>query len=173
MWNRTISYQGLRLLFFVSIVAGHCGQTICGGGGELCSFFFIISGFLYKYNPNYWQYLKNKILKIFPIYYICMILLLLGKTYTGHLHIGWDIIPHLLLIQSWLPQFVDSGVYYIGPAWFISSLFFCYLLSPFCYKFVMSRNKPVIILLLGVLIVSNHMALGGGFHILFSDRTII
>ena len=162
MWNRTKSYQGLRLLFFVSIVAGHCGHTICGGGGELCSFFFIISGFLYKYNNDYWKYVKRKIINIFPIYYVCLFILLLGKIYTGHLHLGVDIIPHLLLVQSWLPAFKETSHFYLGPAWFISSLLFCYLVSPLCYKLIKQNNKYVAIIMLTVLIIGVHTLDWGG-----------
>lgn len=140
MWQRTKAFQGLRLLFFVSIVAGHCGQTICGGGGELCSFFFIISGFLYTEKSSWKSYVKKKSIAIFPIYYFCLFLFVFGRMYRGHGHIDWDIIPHLLLVQSWIPQFIiQTGKYYLGPAWFLSSLYFCYLLSPWCYRFVTNK----------------------------------
>lgn len=142
MNERTISYQGLRLLFFVSIVAGHCGHTICGGGGELCSFFFIISGFLYKYRAKYWDYMMKKVLGIFPIYYICLAVTILGHAYKGHLHLGLDIFPHLFLLQSWIPSVDGSpSSFYVGPAWFISSLLFCYAISPICYNTIRYIGK--------------------------------
>lgn len=137
-------------------------------GGELCSFFFIISGFLYKYSPNYWGYIKRKVLNIFPIYYICLIILLLGRTYTGHLHLGLDILPHLFLIQSWLPEFYDSLHFYLGPAWFISSLFFCYLISPLCYKLIERNNKYVSIAILISLIITVHTIGWEGNNVYFT-----
>lgn len=155
MWHRTKAFQGLRLLFFISIVALHCGNPICGNGGQLCSFFFLISGFLYTPKPSYKSYVKKKILTIFPIYYFCLFLFIFGRMYRGHGHIGWDIIPYLFLVQSWIPQFTYSSHYYLGPAWFLSSLIFCYLLSPLCHKFV-SNNKCLTILGIPLLIIIIH-----------------
>lgn len=147
MWQRTKSFQGLRLLFFISIVAGHCGQTICGGGGELCSFFFIISGFLFSDKYSWREYVCRKARNIFPIYFICLLMLVLGRYYQGHGHLSWDIVPHLLLIQSWIPQINSCPSYYLGPAWFLSSLWFCYLLSHVLYKFFNKQSLYVLCLI--------------------------
>lgn len=162
MWQRTKAFQGLRLLFFVSIVAGHCGQTICGGGGELCSFFFVISGFLFTKKESWTLYIKKKVLTIFPIYYFCLLLHVVGRIYKGHGHIGWDIMPHLFLLQSWIPEVNHTPHYYLGPAWFLSSLLFCYLLSPLFYQLV-SKHRYLFLTILPILIIYTHTTDWGGY----------
>lgn len=130
--SRTSCFYGLRLIAILGIVVLHTGNEILGGGAALCSFFFIVSGFLYVNNDfsfkNYIKYLKKKVFKIFPIYWFCLILYLLFQFLRGHFYIDYDIIPHIFLVQAWFPWGKEMA--YLGMAWFLSSLLFCYLFSP-------------------------------------------
>ena len=65
------SLQGLRLLGIITIVAGHAGLSLWGGG-DWCAFFFILSGFLYKTEVKSWGdytgYVWRKAKSIYPVY---------------------------------------------------------------------------------------------------------
>lgn len=150
--ERTIAFQGLRFLFIADIVFGHAAHTFLGGGGAECSFFFVVSGFLFtlKPIPNK-EYLWRKAKHIYPPYWICMALLLLGFVVKGtwdKLDFGWDFVPHLLLVQSWIPVTDDWFFKYLGPSWFLSSLLFCYIIAPLLYKFVNRQNKYILLQIL-------------------------
>lgn len=151
------SFQGLRLLALAGIVLGHLGKVWIGGGVELCTFFFILSGFLFKQNnvSDYWGYVKRKITQIFPVYWLCLALYLFLALLRGNVEqsrIGWDFLPHLLLIQSWIPATDMFAMRYLGLAWFLSSLLFCYFVAPLLYR-IMSENRwrilifPIILVL--------------------------
>lgn len=145
--ERTIALQGLRFLFIADIVFGHAGNMFLGGGGAECSFFFVVSGFLFTLKPiPYKEYLWRKVKHIYPPYWICLALLLLGFVVKGtwdKLDFGWDFIPHLLLVQSWIP--VTDGWFfkYLGTSWFLSSLLFCYMIAPAIYQLVNSQKKYI------------------------------
>jgi len=157
MSERSLAFQGLRLLFIIDIVCGHAGHPLLGGGGAECSFFFVLSGFLYrdkKGGGKYKDYYLRKIKTIYPVYWLCFALFVLcfiAKGTVYKMYLGWDIIPHIFLVQSWIPV-TDAWFFkYLGPSWFLSSLLFCYLVSPFLFKFFNTfKNKK---LLLGVTVV--------------------
>ena len=69
-----------------------------------------------------------------------------------------DMISHLLLLQTYYPMpevsydVVPFYYEYLGVSWFISCLFFCYILSPFIHRLLEGARKEVLILLLIALI---------------------
>ena len=154
MNERTRNFQGLRLLLLLGIAFMHIQMPIFGQGNLLCTFFFILSGFLYV-QPSYWmEYYKKKFIKIFPFYWLCIIL------YFALLHrpINWDIIPHIFLVHSIVPSSVNEAYYfkYIGVSWFLSSLVFCYVVSPFLGRWMKWRitgNQNVIFIAILVLVM--------------------
>lgn len=134
------SLQGLRLLGIITIVAGHAGLNLWGGG-DWCAFFLILSGFLYKTEVKNWSdytgYVWRKAKSIYPVYWFCLFAYIALAYIRGceeQYTIGWDIIPHLALMQSWIPSV--NAMAYLGPAWFLSSLLFCYCVSPILKKMV-------------------------------------
>lgn len=147
MNSRTMQYQGLRLLFFMSIAACHCGSSFFIGGAELCSFFFVISGFFYKFDNLSWpQYMLRKANKIYFVYWILFSIQVAGFYFKGHLpYFGWNILPHVFLLQSLIPSSIDQGYYfwYLGPSWFLSSLLVCYAVSPFLYRLYLKGNTKI------------------------------
>lgn len=153
--ERTVVFQGLRLIGIVTIVAAHAGLSLVGGG-NWCTFFFVLSGFLFHDSigtvQEYGQYLWRKASRLYPIYWFCLALYLLlavvrgcEQQYTLH----WDFIAHFLLIQTWLPG-IDPMAY-LAVAWFLSALLFCYLVAPLIYKIV-DKSKYAILLFISVII---------------------
>jgi len=114
------------------------------------SFFFILSGFvmILAYSKNKtistYDYLKKRFARIYPIYFISILLLL---TYFIFQKISIDInglILNLFVIQSW---FSGKAFSFNGPGWSLSVEFFFYLLFPFLWNNYFSRfnyNKLII-----------------------------
>ena len=157
--------QGLRLIGIITIVAGHAGLNLVGGG-NWCTFFFLVSGFLYKTSINNWhdykQYVFRKLKTIFPVYWFCLgayLLLAFVRGCEEQYTIHWDFPFYLLLVQTWIPSL--EPMKYLGPSWFLSSLLFCYLLSPIV-KSLISRKLSIIFLILAI--VAWH-CLGGNTYI--------
>lgn len=132
--ERTLPFQGLRVLLMLGIVMLHTyNKPILGSGRELVSFFFIISGFLYRDKLPWKQYMKKKIWGVYPIYWIVLILSEIICLLRGGNNIHWSLVPHILLLQSWYPD-IWFSFDYVGVAWFVSSLMFCYVVSPMLYR---------------------------------------
>lgn len=128
---RTSALQGPRVLFILSIIFMHAGMTVFGMGTELCSFFFVISGFLFAGKQvQTLPYIKKKLAKLYPVYlYFFLCQLAIQCCYTGTGCLNWRIVPHLLLIQSFHPR-LGAMACYLVPAWFLSSIMFCWLCAP-------------------------------------------
>lgn len=128
--ERTSAFQGLRVLFILSIIVMHAGAPSFGGGAELCSFFFVISGFLFAGKQvQTLPYMKGKVKKLYPVYLMfLMVQLAVAYYYHGLDSLDKKLVPHLLLLQSFYPRFQPT--HYLGPAWFLSSMMFCWLCAP-------------------------------------------
>lgn len=151
--NRTSTFNGFRLLFLIGIVFLHSGCSFIGKGGEIVSFFFVISGFFYKdrNNDTWFCYFFHRAKQIFPFYWTLLIiqkcLLAINwhsiAVFKGFLQI--DFIAHFLLLQSFVPFKDDEPAFaieYLGAAWFLSSLMFSYLIAPLFYKtLIKNRSK--------------------------------
>ena len=144
------SLQGLRLLGIITIVAGHAGFSLWGGG-DWCAFFFILSGFLYKTEvkncSDFISYVWHKVKSIYPVYWFCLFAYIALAYIRGNVEqytIGWDLIAHLALLQSWIP--CVEAMSYLGLAWFLSSLMFCYCCSPILKKVVGASVWTVVVI---------------------------
>ena len=132
--ERTLPLQGLRVLLMLGIVMLHTyHKPILGTGRECVSFFIIVSGFLYRDALPWKQYMRKKAIGIFPVFWIVLMLSEVICLLRGGNNIDWSIIPHILLLQSWYPNLYFSFDY-VGVAWFVSSLMFCYVVSPMLYR---------------------------------------
>lgn len=167
MNEKTTVFQGLRTLFIMGIVVLHTyGPYLLGDGATLCSFFFIISGFLYVLNSSTkggaeisnLRYFYRKFIKMYPMYW-CALGIAVLYTKTDSIF-QLKFIPHFFLVQSWIPSpRIEGTVYfpfmYLGVSWFLSSLLFCYIFSPAIYKYVKSSKSENCLLYtsLGLLII--------------------
>ena len=134
--ERTLPLQGIRVMLMLGIVLLHTYKNpVFGNAFQLVSFFFIVSGFLYRNKCSYSEYIKKKILGVFPLFWIVLFLSESICFIRGGNNITWSIVPHILLLQSWVPN-SDFAFNYVGVAWFLSSLLFCYAVAPFLYKYV-------------------------------------
>lgn len=125
-------------------------------------FFFVISGFFYKGETRvrYRDYMCNKISSMLPLQWLSVILAVI----VLHLSVNWDIIPHLLLLQSYIPEKGFEFFNYNGVAWFLSSLMFCYALSPVVYKVILKiKDKKLFLILLFFIIWALCEFVSGGY----------
>ena len=124
---------------FVPEVFGYYAGTLTGYALQL---FFMISGFCcllsgWSKELHTISYVKKRWWKIFPMYFIAfalMAVLIIYRAWAG----GYEIdksdflaqaVVNLTFLQAWTPN--EDFVYsFNGVSWFLSALFFCYLLTP-------------------------------------------
>lgn len=131
----------------------------CDLGARMCELLFIISGFLVAYNysnkvtNSSWKdsitYCLKKICQIWPLHLITFLLML----YRAELNVKSILtaVLNLSLFQSWSYN-QDVFFSFNGISWFISSLMFCYFMSPLFIKMISKRKNTAVLLVLVTLI---------------------
>lgn len=154
-----------RFLAAISIVIFHYGdeiylfhnkytEFIFGQANIGVSYFFILSGFvmIIAYNNkseiNFFQYLKNRLARIYPVYLLAIFLMVLLSV----LHKSRDlegIFLSVFMIQAWVPSKVHT---INGPGWSISVEFLFYIIFPFLFNSIYKKMSyktiiwPIIII---------------------------
>lgn len=142
-------------------------------GGVAVLIFFIISGFLlarsWKMNPNVLQFVKNRIIRIFPALLVCYILMIfvispflttLPKSQYFQDSMTWDYAKNVFLFvvpfRFWLPGVFESNVTRIvnGALWTLPIEFFVYLLFVIIAYFGIFKYKYGILLILFLNVVA-------------------
>ncbi|HSO87218.1 MAG TPA: acyltransferase [Draconibacterium sp.] len=164
------NFDLLRFLLATSVIICHCYAIYYGwekfaklepfmkwSGGKISigsaavDFFFVISGFLivrsFEYSANFWEYLKKRILRIYPGFIVAFIISFLVFGPAGHME-KWslqaylsflDFVPakrevaNMLSLQSpiesrYFTQLPQSGLN--NSLWTIHYEFICYLMVP-------------------------------------------
>ncbi len=139
--------QSLRFVFVMMIMMSHFAYHGIGpfdaGGDCGVAFFLILSGFVLslRYGGeirngsfHYGQFLKRRFWKLYPLHLLCLVFFLVVSRTTFDM----SVLLNVLLLQAWVPvrdyYFSCNSV-----SWFLSCLFFCYLLFPWAYKHVSKR----------------------------------
>lgn len=107
--------------------------------------FFVISGFIMVYttrtdrNFSAREFLRRRILRIYPMYWVCAALYLVGHYLLGRPYVlsGSDILGALAL-------FPDNASAIIGPAWTLSFEMFFYLCFGVAMKFGPTRGLIIL-----------------------------
>lgn len=152
--------DSIRGIFAVLIILHHYLPVInipyhYDFGNTIVLFFFVLSGFhitlTYKDKivGNSRRFLVKRCAKIFPLQWLT---LLLFVAFGVNLKSLWAIPFHLTLTQSINP------FWYINfslntPSWFLSSLFFCYLLTPWMLNMGNKNTKGFIIVQISVILL--------------------
>ena len=154
------SFDGLRFIAFLPIFFLHAcgGDMLYTITLASLDFFFLLSGFLTAYGrlpdftatvPNeqkkmaIWsytmRYMSSKIRTFYPIhlgcFFWCLLIILCfspqsaGFVPSSPTEWAWKTPLHLLLLQSWSCE-PDIKFCFNGVTWFLSSLMFCYAVSP-------------------------------------------
>ena len=195
----------LRFLFALSVLLFHAGSktsyTIINNQVAVCSF-FVISGFYMalilekKYAGKYMLFWTNRFLRIFPLYWITLLVTFLFVLLKFFLHIGTEdnaivhyiqFAPHtsgvvfilslinyivrnitlILTSDYFLPNDNTPGMLLVQQAWTLQIELLFYLIAPFIMR--LSLRK---ILLATILYVLLFWGIFVPFHLL-SSRTLI
>lgn len=100
---------------------------------------FAVGGFLFfsgyklaisKQREPIWAFLLNRFLRIYPLYFLAIVLfsVTVYPHITGEMPSLGNFSVHTLALQAWLPNLYQRNYLTI---WFISNLFFCYLVFIF------------------------------------------
>lgn len=150
-YHRSDSIQGLRALGVISVFMWHTHwyvdsvfkltlTTYFRGDFANIMFFFLAGFFLGLTNIaegfNVKAYVKKRISKVYGLYFLTVIACVLYSIYDSVLAkelLNWatlikQFIPHLLLIQSWIPKYpYETSLN--GPGWFLSTMLFFWIVS--------------------------------------------
>jgi peptidoglycan/LPS O-acetylase OafA/YrhL len=163
--KRIHSIAGLKAVSIWLIFWWHSWLTNppCDLGARCCEFFFAASGFLVwishksKEKPCTWKasaaYVKTKLISIWPIHFLafCLCLCIMPPAEILTLSTLLRGLINLLLFQSWI-DIEQIFFSFNGPSWFLSSLLFCYFVTPVLLRFIRRRRKiwlifPVVFLI--------------------------
>ncbi|WP_299684128.1 acyltransferase [uncultured Dokdonia sp.] len=106
------------------------------------SYFFVLSGFVMiiaygkNSNINFFQYIKNRLARIYPVY-ILAIILILGVFLFQNIN-GADLILNLLMLQSW---FSGKALTINYPGWSLSVELFFYITFPYLFNRIYSKQN--------------------------------
>lgn len=140
--------QGMRFFFISLIFFSHIIPNFDFGGDSGVVFFFMLSGFVLSHahetriaNGNFstTALIRRQLQKIYPLYLTLLLLFVLLNMMTGMKNNYVIILVDMLMLQSWFP---NNGITFAmnGPAWFMSSIMFCYVIFFPAYRFVHSRR---------------------------------
>ncbi len=141
--NRLVikSFNGLKALAVIGIIFGHMDFS---GEWDICArmveILFILSGFCMAYNhyektsskndKTGWEIVKSKLTKFYPVHITTFLLQVLFVPTWASKSMGFILVfgaLNLSLQQAWFQktQFMFNNV-----SWFLSSLIFCYFITP-------------------------------------------
>lgn len=136
-------------LSHVQLFRGKLSPIIEYGGEYGVTIFFMLSGFaIYKSlsrrkdNFDYGIFIKDRLKRILPQYYISLIILI---CFSGGIVLlftnKFDLFSHLFIIHGFFPSIQGS---ISGAAWTLTPIFCFYLVAPFLYKSIEKRPKTTL-----------------------------
>lgn len=162
---------GIRGILFLLIFGTHFKYIIkdssigkllydtLDNGGFAVLFFFLLSGFCMSLGysdkfmdinlQKYKSYIKKRLIKFYPLYIITgLISLLFTNLSHSFSYIYAFIFLYVPMIFPWTKYLNGGGN---GAAWFLASLFFCYLLTPNMSMLLNKiKNKKTNVMLCGI-----------------------
>lgn len=134
------------VVYHMSFSSSFAGSPFFRGSFIFVEFFFVLSGFVLahsfalKKNIDFKGFMKNRLFRLYPLHFFMFIVLLLievaklgfsgffgvsfgSESFSGSTHIK-EVIPNLLLVQSWSSYFTASS--FNAPSWSISIELYMY-----------------------------------------------
>jgi len=140
-------FDVLRFIAAVIVILFHMQFTydflknipkIFVAGPQMVTFFFVLSGFVLVLSSMKYEkipimnFIKKRIKKLYPIYFISLIPIIAISIVLGKLDIS-NIMIDLVFLQSWIPPY---PLRLNGPAWYLSTLMALYIIFPFILNFI-------------------------------------
>ncbi len=164
--------EALRGISIIPIIFFHCGSSSLGGiwsqAGNLfttgLSMFLVISGLLTfsslerlkEKNGSIKGWYLNKYFRLFPLYYLAIIVAMVAKTYNPYwlgtengVTVG-NIITHVLFLHDLFPHYSNS---ILSVEWYLGALVVYYAFSPLLFKFIDSFEKSIIAMVVTLLAI--------------------
>ncbi len=107
------------------------------------SYFFILSGFVMiiaysnRSSINTFEYLKNRFARIYPVYFLAIVLLFINNIKTKTTVDLYDLLLSVFTLQAWVP---GETLCFNFPGWSIGTEFFFYISFPFLFNFVYKKS---------------------------------
>lgn len=155
--NSAIRIEQLTITRFIAaflIVVFHFGNKLSPFNNENISFlfrhadvgvsyFFILSGFVMiiaygnRSRINTFEYLKNRFARIYPVYFLAILLLFadLIKTHMPVDHL--DLLYSVFTLQAWVPS---KALCFNFPGWSVGTEFLFYALFPLLFNFIYKKR---------------------------------
>ncbi|WP_116245105.1 acyltransferase [Nocardiopsis sp. FIRDI 009] len=127
IWFNVFADQAVVDTYHAAFInAGRVGVT----------FFFILSGFVLtvavRPNDTVAAFWRRRAAKIYPNHVVTALLAMVVTTVVGSSALGWELIPNLLLVQTWWPSY--DVVFSVNPvSWSLACELIFYLSFPFLY----------------------------------------
>lgn len=157
--------DGLRAIAILLIVLGHCSQADFWYGncplprlplpGGALSIFFVLSGFLAGYYSetitDAKSYYLKKAKRLFPVYYIYIILVVLVYLLIGRSTevLNWRLL-YYIVPAGIIPFCQAQGILPLVHLWFLTPIVIAYLLFPILLKAFMGGSRRCSVLTLCV-----------------------
>ncbi|WP_178988987.1 acyltransferase family protein [Winogradskyella schleiferi] len=156
-----------RFIAAIAIVVFHFGREsqlfsndyvdfIFNNANVGVSYFFVLSGFVMiiaycEKNLSFFDYLKNRFARIYPVYILAIILWLVGKTLHDINKV--DLFLNVTMLQSWFSERAQTINY---PGWSLSVELFFYVSFPFLLNYIYNKKslKAITIVILGFWLIS-------------------
>ena len=155
--QRIVSLASLKVIALFSLFWWHSALPNPGVdlGARACEFFFVVSGFLVAYNyssntidPTWKQsflYVRKKLSAMWPLHLV-MFFVSLGLMPISEIvdkKTIFEALMNLTLLQSWSPN-TYTFFAFNGTSWFLSTILFCYFISPFLLLSVSNTKRASI-----------------------------
>jgi len=142
-----------RFIAAISIVIFHYGSGSFLFNNEYVSFifkkayvgvsyFFVLSGFVMiiaygnRKKIKFIEYLKNRLARIYPVYFLAILLILCVKLFKNINY--YNLFLNLFMIQSWVPE---KALTLNIPGWTLSIELFFYVSFPFLFNHFYSKKN--------------------------------
>lgn len=145
--KRIDSLDSLRSIAFILVFMSHTGISAFSNIGHLaCSLFLILSGFVLMYSQyeklyfepslrNNYIYAKSKIKKIYPLYFVTLLLMLpfcfIGEARDTVLIAIIKLVSNIFCVQEYFPL-LDRSLNL--PTWYLCTLILSYFIFPWVLK---------------------------------------
>lgn len=134
--KRIIEFEALRVWAMMMVFLSHSSLYPSGGMGAMT--FFVLGGFcmtlgyrdkILSSQFNYLDFVKNRLLKLFPLHWITLLVAVLLQINDGSFVLSRKLIANFMLMQSWIPK-MDYYFSFNAVAWYLSTLMLFIILFP-------------------------------------------
>ena len=134
--TRILEFEALRVWAMMMVFLSHTSLYPAGGMGAMT--FFVLGGFcmtlgyrdkILSNQFNYLNFIKNRLLKLIPLHWITLLVVVLLQVNDGSFVLSRKLIANFMLLQSWVPK-MDYYFSFNAVAWYLSTLMLFIVLFP-------------------------------------------